>query len=102
MAKGDKALKLRPLDDRVVVQPLEAKETTAGGIILPDSAREKPQQGKIIGVGPGRLNDAGERTALVVKVGDVVLYGKYAGTDVEVDGTEYKILRETDLLGKLD
>ena len=94
-------LSLRPLDDRIVVEPLEAEEKTAGGILLPDTAKQKPQQGKVVAVGPGKLNDKGERTAVAVKVGDTVLYGKYSGSDVEVSGKELKILRESDLLAKL-
>jgi chaperonin GroES len=102
MAKKDTAqLSLRPLDDRVVVEPLEAEEKTSGGILLPDTAKQKPQQGKVIAVGPGKLTDKGERTALAVKVGDTVLFGKYSGSDVEVSGKEVKILRESDILGKL-
>ena len=100
-ATAEKALSLRPLDDRVVVQALEAEEKTTGGILLPDTAKQKPQQGKVIAVGPGKLSDAGTRTALAVKVGDTVLFGKYSGSDVEVNGRELKILRESDILGKL-
>jgi len=94
-------LKLRPLDDRVVVMPLEAEEKTAGGILLPDTAKQKPQRGRVLATGPGKLSDTGSRHALNVKVGDEVLYGKYSGSEVEVDGTEYKILRETDILAKV-
>jgi chaperonin GroES len=101
MAKKDAALSLKPLDDRVVVEPTDAEEKTAGGILLPDTAKQKPQQGKVIAVGPGKLNDDGKRTPVGVKAGDVVLYGKYSGSDVEVNGTEFKILRESDLLAKL-
>lgn len=92
---------LNPLDDRVVIEPLTAEQTTAGGIVLPDSAKEKPQRGTVIAVGPGRLLDSGERSALSVKVGDEVLFGKYGGTDLEVDGKEIKILRESDILAKV-
>ena len=101
MAKADKALTLKPLDDRVVVQSLEAEEKTTGGILLPDTAKQKPQQGKVIAVGPGKLSDTGTRTAVSVKVGDTVLFGKYSGSDVEVNGTEYKIMREGDILAKV-
>ena len=101
MAKKDAALTLKPLDDRVVVEPTDADERTAGGILLPDTAKQKPQQGKVIAAGPGKLTDDGKRIALGVKVGDTVLYGKYAGSDVEVNGTEFKILRESDILAKL-
>lgn len=93
---------LNPLDDRVVVQTMEAEETTAGGIVLPDAAREKPQRGKVVAVGPGRLLDSGERCAISVTVGDEVLFGKYGGTEIEVDGDEVKILRESDILAKVE
>ena len=95
-------IKIRPLDDRVVVEPIEAEETTAGGIVLPDSAREKPQRGTVVAVGPGRLLDSGSRGTLSVAVGDIVIYGKYGGSDLEVDGNEVKILRETDILAKVN
>ena len=94
-------LNLRPLDDRVVVRPLEAEEVTAGGIYLPDAAKEKPQRGKVIATGPGKLLDSGNRGELSVKVGDEVIYGKYGGSEVEVDGEELKILRENDILAKV-
>ena len=95
-------MKLKPLDDRVVVQPLEAEERTAGGIVLPDAAKEKPQRGTVVAVGPGRLLDSGERVAISVRVGDQVLFGKYGGTDIEVEGEEVKILRESDILAKVE
>ena len=91
-------MKLKPLDDRVVVSPLSAEETTLGGVILPDSAQEKPNKGKIVAVGPGKMRDDGERMAPAVTVGAVVFYGKYAGTEVKVAGNEFKILRESDIL----
>jgi chaperonin GroES len=94
-------LNLRPLDDRVVVEPLEAEQVTAGGIVLPDSAKEKPQRGRVVAVGPGKLLDSGDRGKLSVAVGDQVIYGKYGGSEVEVDGVEYKILRENDILAKV-
>ncbi len=94
-------LNLRPLDDRVVVQPEEAESTTAGGIVLPDSAQEKPQRGKVVAVGPGKLLDSGNRGELSVSIGDTVIYGRYGGSDVEVDGQEMKILRESDILAKV-
>lgn len=94
-------VKIRPLDDRVVVKPEEAEETTAGGIVLPDSAKEKPQRGTVVAVGPGKLLDNGNRGTLSVAVGDVVIYGKYGGSDLEVDGSEVKILRESDILAKV-
>jgi len=93
--------KLRPLDDRVVVEPRQAEETTAGGIVLPDTAKEKPQRGKVVSVGPGKLLDSGNRGQLSVSVGDEVIYGKYSGTEIELDGREVKILRETDILAKV-
>jgi chaperonin GroES len=96
-----KALKLRPLDDRVVVEPMEAEERTAGGIVLPDTAKEKPQRGTMVSVGPGKLLDNGERGTLSVAIGDEVIYGKYSGTEIEVDGRDVKILRETDILAKV-
>lgn len=95
------AISLKPLDDRVVVKPLEAEERTAGGIVLPDAAKEKPQRGKVVAVGPGRLLDSGERCAVSVVVGDEVLFGKYGGTEIEVDGEDVKILRESDILAKV-
>jgi len=94
-------MKINPLDDRVVVKPHEAEETTAGGIVLPDAAREKQQRGTVIAVGPGRLLDSGSRAAVSVKVGDEVLFGKYGGTEIEIDGEDVKILRESDILAKL-
>ena len=94
-------MKIRPLDDRVVVEPVEAEQTTAGGIVLPDSAKEKPQRGKVVAVGPGRLLDSGQRAELSVSVGDEVIYGKYGGTDIEINGDDVKILRESDILAKV-
>jgi chaperonin GroES len=93
-----KKLKLRPLDDRVVVHPLEAEERTAGGILLPDTAREKPQRGTVVATGPGKLLDSGQRGGMDVKQGDEIVYGKYSGTEVEVSGETYVILRESDIL----
>lgn len=92
-------MKLIPLDDRVIVTPTEADEVTPGGVILPGSAKEKPNKGKVVSVGPGKPLDNGDRAPLTVKKGDVVFYGKYAGTEVKVSGTEFKILRESDILG---
>ena len=94
------AISVKPLADRVIVQPMES-ETMKGGIIIPDTAKEKPQQGKIIAVGPGRVDDNGQRVEPEVKKGDVVLYGKYAGTEVTVEGNDYLILREGDVLAIL-
>ncbi len=96
-----KDINLRPLDDRIVVEPLEAEEMTAGGIVLPDAAQEKPQRGIVIAVGAGKLLDSGERGELSVAVGDEVIYGKYAGADIEVEGRDVKILREGDILAKV-
>jgi len=93
--------KIKPLDDRVVVEPMSAEETTAGGIVLPDSAQEKPQRGTIVAVGPGKLLESGDRGELSVTVGDEVIFGKYGGNEIEVDGNEYKILREADILAKV-
>ena len=92
---------LKPLDDHVVVKPLEAEEVTAGGIVLPDTAKEKPQRGTVVAVGPGKLLDSGERGDMSVAAGDVVIYGKYAGQDIEVDGEEVKILSEAEILAKI-
>ena len=94
-------MKLQPLDDRVVVEPAQAEEKTAGGIVLPETARERPQQGKVVAVGPGRLLDSGDRGGMSVSVGDMVIYGKYSGTEIEVEGKELKILREADVLAKV-
>ena len=94
-------VKIRPLDDRVVVEPVESEQRTAGGIVLPDSAKEKPQRGKVLAVGPGKLLDNGKRGELSVTVGDEVIYGKYGGTDIELNGDEIKILRESDILAKV-
>lgn len=92
---------IRPLDDRVVVKPVEAEEKTAGGIVLPGNAQEKPQRGEVVAVGPGRLLDNGQRGDMSVAVGDEVIYGKYGGSDIEVAGDEVKILRESDILAKV-
>ena len=94
-------MKINPLDDRVVVKSDEAEETTAGGIVLPDAAKEKPQRGTVVAVGPGKLLDSGERAAICVEVDDKVLFSKYGGMDIEVDGEEVKILRESDILAKV-
>ena len=92
-------MKLVPLDDRVVVKPIEAEERTAGGIVLPDTAKEKPQIGKVVATGPGKLLDDGKRAKMSVKKNDEVIYAKYIGSDVEIDGDKYVILRESDVLG---
>ena len=92
---------IRPLDDRIVVRPLEAEQKTAGGILLPDTAKEKPQRGKVLAVGEGRMTDEGKRIPLTLKSGDEILYGKYSGTDVKWSGEELKILRESEVLALL-
>ena len=94
------AVKLQPLGDRVVVKPMPKEEVTKGGIFLPDTAKEKPQEGKIIAVGPGKLTDDGKRVAMEVSVGDIVVYAKYGGTEIKEDGEELIILRESDILAK--
>ena len=95
-------MKLKPLQDRVIVRQSDAEEKTKSGILLPDSAKEKPTKGKVIAVGPGKLDDKGKPMELGVRVGDTVYYGKYSGTDVEVDGHKFVILRESDILGVLE
>jgi len=94
------AVKLQPLADRLVVKPIEREEVTKGGIVLPDTAREKPQEGKVLAVGPGRLSEDGKRIAMDVKVGDVVIYAKYGGMEYRIDDEEVVILRESDILAK--
>jgi chaperonin GroES len=94
--------KFKPLDDRIVVEVLEAEERTAGGILLPDTAKEKPQRGKVTAVGPGRLLKNGSRADVSVKKGDTVIFGKYSGTDVMVGGQEFKILKETEVLARVE
>jgi chaperonin GroES len=94
------AVKLQPLADRLVVKPIEAEEKTKAGIYLPDTAKEKPQEGEVVAVGPGRLSDDGKRIAMDVKVGDIVVYAKYGGTEIKIDDEEYMILRESDILAK--
>jgi len=95
-------MKLRPLQDRVIVKQSEAEEKTKSGILLPDAAKEKPTKGKVIAVGPGKLDDNGKAMEIGLRVGDTVYYGKYSGTDVEIDGQKLVILRETDVLGVLE
>ncbi|NJC95237.1 MAG: co-chaperone GroES [Anaerolineales bacterium] len=95
-------LKLKPLGGRVIVEPIEQEEMTAGGIILPETAKEKPQEGKILAAGPGDRDDEGKRVPMDVKVGDRVLYAKYSGTEVKVDGKKLLILRESDILAILE
>ena len=95
-------MKLKPLQDRVIVKQSEAEEQTKSGILLPDSAKEKPTRGKVIAVGPGKLDDKGKPMEIGLRVGDTVYYGKYSGTDVEIDGQKLVILRESDVLGVLE
>ena len=95
-------MKLRPLQDRVIVKQSEAEEKTKSGILLPDTAKEKPTKGKVIAVGPGRLDDSGKPMEIGLRVGETVYYGKYSGTDVEINGEKFVILRESDLLGVLE
>lgn len=93
-------VKMDPLADRVVIKPTPKEEVTKGGIILPDTAKEKPQEGEIVAVGPGRLSEDGKRIAMEVKKGDKVIYARYAGAEIKIDGEEYIILRENDILAK--
>ena len=95
-------MKFRPLHDRVVVERITAEEKTAGGIIIPDTAKEKPQQGKIIAVGPGGRDENGKLIPIDVKAGDLVLFGKWSGTEVKIDGHDYLIMKESDIMGVLD
>ena len=92
-------LNIKPLSDRVVVEPAPAEEKSSGGIILPDTAQEKPQQGKIVSVGPGKASDSGTIVKMTVKKGDTVLYGKYSGTELTIDDTDYLIMKESDIFG---
>ena len=95
-------MQIRPLHDRVLVEPLDAEEKTAGGIIIPDTAQEKPMEGKIVAVGKGSRNDEGKIAALDVKKGDRILYGKWSGTEVKVDGGDYLIMKESDVMGVIE
>jgi chaperonin GroES len=95
-------MKLRPLSDRVIVKQSEAEEKTASGIVLPDTAKEKPTRGKVIAVGPGKLDEHGKRMEIALRAGDTVYYGKYSGTEVEVNGEKFVILRESDVLGVVE
>lgn len=95
-------MKIRPLNDRILVKRLEEEEKTAGGIIIPDSAKEKPAEGEIIAIGPGKMNKQGDRIAIDVKPGDRVLFSKYGGTDVKIEGEDYLIMREDDILGVVE
>jgi len=95
-------MKIRPMNDRVLVLRVQEEKKTSGGIIIPDTAKEKPQEGKVVSVGPGKVGDDGKRTALDIKAGDRVLFGKYAGTEIKIDGVEHVFMREDDILGVLD
>ena len=95
-------MKLRPLQDRILVKRLEEEEKTKGGIIIPDTAKEKPAEGKVVEVGKGKVDESGKRIALEVKKGDRILFGKYSGTEVKIEGEEYLIMREEDVLGIID
>ena len=95
-------MKFRPLHDRVLIEVLDSEEKTAGGIIIPDTAQEKPQEGKVIAVGPGKKNDSGELTHMGVSVGDTVIFGQYGGSEVKIDGQEYLILGESDIFGVIE
>ncbi len=92
-------MKFRPLHDRVLIKVLDSEEKTSGGIIIPDTAKEKPQEGEVVAIGPGAINESGKLTPMDVKVGDVVLFGKWSGTEVKIDGQEYSIMKESDIMG---
>jgi chaperonin GroES len=100
--KGDQKVKIRPLQDRVIVKRIEEEEKTKGGLIIPDTAKEKPQEGKVVSVGKGKLNEDGKIMPLDVKVNDRVLFGKYSGTEINIDGEEHLIMREEDILGIIE
>jgi len=91
-------MNVKPLADRIIIRPLEAEQKTAGGIIIPDAAKEKPQRGEVVAVGPGKVADNGQKVEMAVKKGDKVLYGKYSGTEVQIEGSDYLIMRESDIL----
>ena len=95
-------MKIKPLNDRVLVLRVDGEQMTRGGIIIPDTAKEKPQEGKIVAAGPGKMGDDGKRTALDVKAGDRILFSKYAGTEIKIDGVEHLFMKEDDILGVLD
>ncbi|SDF71927.1 chaperonin GroES [Limimonas halophila] len=95
-------MSIRPLQDRIAVEPIEEEDTTAGGIIIPDTAKEKPNQGKVLAVGPGRKSDSGERITLDIKEGDTVLYSKWAGTELTLDGKTVLVMRESDVMGVIE
>jgi len=102
MLFGGMEMKIKPLNDRVIVKRMEQEQKSSGGIIIPDTAKEKPQEGLVVAVGPGKLDDEGKRTALEVKEGDHILFGKYAGTEIKIDGEEHIFMREDDILGILN
>ena len=91
-------MNVKPMEDRILLKPMDAEEKTKGGIIIPDNAKEKPQKGEVVAVGPGKVNDKGQRVDMSLKKGDKVLYGKYSGTEITIDGTDYLIVRESDVL----
>jgi chaperonin GroES len=91
-------MNVKPLEDRVVVKPMDAEQKTSGGIIIPDNAKEKPQKGEVIAIGPGKVNDKGQKIEMTLKKGDKILYGKYSGSEITIDGKEYLIVRESDVL----
>ncbi|HLV30337.1 MAG TPA: co-chaperone GroES [Chitinispirillaceae bacterium] len=91
-------MNVKPLADRIIIRPLEAEEKTAGGIIIPDAAKEKPMKGEVVAVGPGKVSDSGAKVEMTLKQGDKVLYGKYSGTEIAIEGSEYLIMRESDVL----
>ena len=95
------SVNIKPLEDRIVVKPLDAEQTTASGLVIPDTAKEKPQEGEVLSVGPGRIDDNGNRVPLDVKVGDKVIYSKYGGTEIRLGTDDYLILRESDVLAKV-
>jgi len=95
-------MKIRPMNDRILVLRVDEEETTAGGIIIPDTAKEKPQEGKVVALGPGKMADDGKRTPMDVKVGDRILFSKYAGTEIKIDGVEHLFMKEDDVLGVLE
>ena len=95
-------MKIKPMNDRVLVLRVKEEQKTTGGIIIPDTAKEKPQEGKVVAVGPGKVGDDGKRTALEIKAGDRVLFGKYAGTEMKIDGVEHVFMRENDILGVIE
>ena len=94
-------MNVKPLSDRIIIRPLDAEEKTAGGIIIPDNAKEKPQKGEVIAIGTGKIADSGQKIEMTLKAGDKILYGKYSGTEVSIEGTDFLIMRESDVLAVL-